>query len=860
MSVVLPAFLEDIETLIGILTALALIGSWLFAKLRSIRRGNPGHRYIRWFVEQYGTYWNPYLDSAERLELDRTYIPLSFVQELPEPEHAVGATVTVADLNVARAIVVGDAGSGKTTMLMAYGVSLLRDPAGGSRRRRPREIPFFVPVRVLAGLLRQGGTLDGYLLERVLNANVGLTGEESRRFLAQTLQQNRCVVLLDGLDEVNPDDYQAVRDEVHRFTRNLSPELPTVNARFFITCRHHNFLRVRDDWVASPSPFAADRVYALAPLRDAEIVDYLHRFRDRFRRVDGPEYFLAAVRAARALHLHRNPLVLSMSVGLYASREAFEIPHSIAELYDAMIREMLGRHGRHGGDRGGANRFFRDDKQRLLQEFSLELAEGPTGFGPFDRAAMVGLSEQLQPKLRNVAADQVPDFVDEIIDRSGLLSVVTEQSYEFAHRSIQEHLVAAELLRAGDDGTRLLRERAVSREWRQVVLFFTAAADQRTVSPFLRELAMVDPVTAGSCLAGADCLDSDALPILDTLADMLSQGRADLRLPALAALLAATTSPRPKIQDAAKNLIHRCLGNITDEAGAVSALGGDVEGLLGIVSLLADGMPDASVSRTLVTRLIAIVPDDARLVEPLWRCLEQAAAGWVPDQDPDADQHLREIVERLLTLAMDRQSWAELQRQSAQQPAFATAELRRQVYPFRNGLDLSSNLVTLLCWADKLSITLPAPNRFLVAMAADRSAWARIETDRVRTGSVRLPGIRLHLLERSRTDRVVGWVLLALAVLVGGLAAVDLGRPDGALAPSVWAVVLLLVAAEGCLSLPLLGVQVRRGPERQVHLLRPNPFLDVYHDERSRHWLLPAGTETAPAGSGDASGGALTGG
>lgn len=70
----------DIVAIIGlILAAIPLLG-WLTARVRArirVMRGRSERRYLRWFLAQHSTYWNPYLDGSEPLRLDRTYIPLS---------------------------------------------------------------------------------------------------------------------------------------------------------------------------------------------------------------------------------------------------------------------------------------------------------------------------------------------------------------------------------------------------------------------------------------------------------------------------------------------------------------------------------------------------------------------------------------------------------------------------------------------------------------------------------------------------------------------------------------------------------------------------------------------------------------
>lgn len=92
----------------------------------------------------------------------------------------------------------------------------------------------------------------------------------------------------------------------------------------------------------------------------------------------------------------------------------------------------------------------------------------------------------------------------------------------------------------------------------------------------------------------------------------------------------------------------------------------------------------------MVSPLAAVVPDDPRLVEPLWRCLIALSVADLSvhsrdDGDPAAEQRPDRIVQRLLILATDPACFEELQRQPTHAPAFATPDLRRQIYPFRNG-------------------------------------------------------------------------------------------------------------------------------------------------------------------------------
>ncbi|WP_433550822.1 NACHT domain-containing protein [Micromonospora zamorensis] len=819
---VVLGWLRELDPVVSAAVAAVALSGWVAQRLGRLRRGAPEERYRRWFVKEYRVY-NPYVAAQETLQLDRHLVPL-FATEDGQPDRPAAAE-RIAD-RASHVVLLGDAGSGKTTMLKAFGIAALGGIGGRGGARQHREVPILVPVRLL-----RGATLTGYIVTMLRSQKgLALTKEEAHQFLSEVLQQKRCVVLLDGLDEVTPTAYSGVRDEVYRFLKDHKPELPTANARIVITCRRLTFLRIADDW--RPEHFGPRRAFALAPLGDTEILAYLQAFPERFPEVDGPQRFMQQLRASGTLGMHRNPLVLSMSVGLYGGRKFPAIAHSTARLYDEMINEMLSRHSfQADGLSTGVNEFDQADKLRILREFALRAALGPQGFGPFDRSTLADVVSEKGDRLRQHPRDRAGEFVDEIIDRSGLFSSVADGQYEFVHRSLQEHLVAAELLRQGDDGRQVLRERAEQREWRRVVLFYTATADQTVVTPFIEELADLDPVLACACLSGADCLNPVGFSVLERMADPLRDPTPAVMLSALTAVLAATASPREAIRDAAHDQAFTWLRDVAGEADAADALGGTHETLLEVITMLVERLGESDVRRSMVVRLVAVVPDDPRFVEPLWRCLRTA--------EGVGHQSLVPLIDRLLRLATDPACFRALQGQPAANPTFATALRREQAYPFRRGLDRKSNLVTLLCWAQEVDLKASDANRFLEAGATDPVRWASLEADWRRRGvSVVVPVIGAHRIDRQSAERATGALLTLLSVATLLAVGWDLARPRGVLGSVGGAVTVMLATVELGLALTMLGVQPQI-EMRRVRLWRPNEWIDAYEDPRSQHWLVP---------------------
>jgi hypothetical protein len=336
----------------------------------------------------------------------------------------------------------------------------------------------------------------------------------------------------------------------------------------------------------------------------------------------------------------------------------------------------------------------------------------------------------------------------------------------------------------------------------------------------------------------------------------------------------------------------------------------DADSMLPLLNSLAG--TNAAEIAVLVPQLVGL-PDDPRLVEPLWRCLTAPGIEGLPE--------CRQIVQHLLTLVEDPNALAELERQDRYGRDFLTSEIRWRAYPFNRGLEPSHNLVTLLAWAEYVGVAPAGPNRFFQAKAASR--LDRVERDRRRTVSFSLfrPARLLSgaLLLAALTAAVVvvvtepqrlllhpfGWWTVLFFLGVGespfwlyaiifsmfpnflldyfepSVAEKDQSRNSGNMViggPDWYWIIGTFVAVPFAFTIssaPLLadslpgyillslGSQVvfwatdiklcTRG--RRNYFYRPNEFVDMYDDPRSRHWLGVAGPGLELGAEGAGSGG-----
>src|SRR5581483_3313956 len=118
--------------------------------------------------------------------------------------------------------------SGKSPLLRALGVNLLR------QRRRIGEVPFLVSLRTLGKVLERFESLAGYLVRGILVDQLGMSEPDASELLRVLLEEERVVLLLDGLDEVASEHYDVVKEAIQSFSEAMNPDCPTAKARLVV--------------------------------------------------------------------------------------------------------------------------------------------------------------------------------------------------------------------------------------------------------------------------------------------------------------------------------------------------------------------------------------------------------------------------------------------------------------------------------------------------------------------------------------------------------------------------------------------------------------------------------------------------
>nr|VFJ67431.1 MAG: WD40 repeat [Candidatus Kentron sp. FW] len=452
---------------------------------------------------RFGTVRNIYLDREEELDLNRVFVPLTLRARFDrsgeqdvDPGIATPQTTREILTQNPRLVILGAPGSGKTTLLKALA-------SGVSQHQWPEWrdlVPIFVSLRAFSRVPDKPELYD-WLAHTLLPGEYGI--RHAGPLLKKLLAKDRLLLLLDGLDEVNAGDLPSVLNRIHAFLKEYacpqqssaaSPQQKSPShCHVLLTCREQNYDLLSDNTLLRTRGMVE---YRFTDMRDSEVVAMVQSRRQDFeaRPNRAIPNFLAAIRAnPRVFQLHRNPLLLTLSIGLYLHRLDDAVPQHRTEFYDESIRHLLRRHDfLTDPGLGKGNRFDYRDKYALLCRFALESMEAALArgvdFEDFRVADLIEVADGLAQKLLSIKPNEGRELVTEIQVHAGLIADTSNREiYTFAHRSFHEYCAARELVNLGDEGFQRLQEHLTQPAWRQTLLFY-CGMDHRHAEQVVEQL------------------------------------------------------------------------------------------------------------------------------------------------------------------------------------------------------------------------------------------------------------------------------------------------------------------------------------------------------------------------------------
>jgi hypothetical protein len=374
--------------------------------------------------------------------------------------------------------VIGAPGSGKTALLRHTASELCRRRWGPRRR-----IPVLLYLRdhaeaiaanpdVALPVLFRAAVLDRYGLAEVPG------------WLEGRLRARKCVVLLDGLDEVAR---QGDRLKVSEWVSKLVDRHPGND--FVVTSRPLGYKSAPvEAWIrVQPQPFTAEqvsrfvRVWYLAVERQNTGSPGQDITRSAGEKADD---LLARLRDSPALRdLTVNPLLLTMIATLHRDgRDKGALPGSRAELYSQICQDLLWR-------RQAAKKLAVEPsgplQERIMRLLAFEMMCCQVrDLSIADAAAIV------QRCIGEESTAEAVEFLDDAA-ANGLFVDRGNGVRTFAHRTFQEYLAAAHI--KDENLQDILAEAVGDIWWRETTLLYAAMAD---AAPIVQACLAADTVPA----------------------------------------------------------------------------------------------------------------------------------------------------------------------------------------------------------------------------------------------------------------------------------------------------------------------------------------------------------------------------
>ncbi|MFH8439194.1 NACHT domain-containing protein [Streptomyces sp. NPDC018007] len=414
-------------------------------------------------------------------DLDTAYLSLE-AQAQPQDPASQGAPPLpqrIDDLltDRPRVLLRGEAGAGKTTLLWWLAAHASARTLGDALAPLNGLIPFVVPLRTLRA---RGVTFPG---PAELHDAAGLMVDTAPEgWAGRVLESGRALLLVDGLDEVPPED----REQAHTWLSQLLARYP--GTRCIATVRP---LAVEADWLRSEH-FAELR---LLPMRNEDIQTFVacwHRAarsteQDDAERLDELERDLSRqFEQNPALRdLARTPLLCAVICALHRQRDGF-LPETRWKLYRSALEMLLGHRDRRRriGEPEGVVLEVEEHTQ-LLQRIAVWLVR--EGQSEFTRDQALRQLGRALAGMDRVSAQGPPErILTHLLNRSGLLQEHGDDVYQFIHRTFQDYLAAKELVE--DDHLGELLRHAEEETWQDVILLAAGHCGRRQLAQLVEGL------------------------------------------------------------------------------------------------------------------------------------------------------------------------------------------------------------------------------------------------------------------------------------------------------------------------------------------------------------------------------------
>ena len=395
--------------------------------------------------------------------------PLNVPQELCEGGHSIWDYLASAPLINQHLVILGPPGSGKTTLLKHMALCLVAHRRPWHRHEYPRtpyKLPIVLFLRDHVDALKEGGS---YSLVDALHDHLKKWEQPlpPPNWVKNQLTSGRCLVMLDGLDEVAESQ---VRQEAVNWVQRQMVAYP--RNRFIITSRPFGY---------RSHPLSGVTILEVRSFTPQQVERFVHNWylanEIMSKQKDDPGVHMRAKAGAKDLlqrlrniptlyALAVNPLLLTMITTVHRFRGS--LPGKRIALYAEIFEVFLGKRQE---ARGQTLELLPAQMQLVLQPLAYHLMRKGERDISLDEAQTV-----IAQSLAYVSAQLSPKAFLQLVEHtSGLLLERESGIYSFAHLTFQEYLAAAHIHSEALEQTLVTQVRTTW--WHETIRLYCAQGD-----------------------------------------------------------------------------------------------------------------------------------------------------------------------------------------------------------------------------------------------------------------------------------------------------------------------------------------------------------------------------------------------
>jgi hypothetical protein len=359
--------------------------------------------------------------------------------------------------NTSNTVILGQAGSGKTTSVKYIVNSIFRDP---EFLNNIYTLPIVIRLRELNksnsvfNEFQEGGIIEKLSLMFGLKINIKYKTEKDKdgkenivgkkedddklrtflktKIIPYILDNQKMLLILDGFNEIIDEN---IKDLVISEIKELTRSLKSVN--FILTSRSADYKLLLENTT----------VYEISELNETQIKEFSNKW---FQNSNLSEKFLTELYAKTPYKdFYTRPLFLTQWSLIYSRTN--EIPDKPKIIYQRIIELVL----KDWNEQQGIKRktkfstFTVERKREFLSNmaFNLTIKHNSRIFSKYELSLVY---KEINNKFKELPVGELEDVIEEIETYNGLILKSGYDKFEFSHLTLQEYLVADYIVRAGN--------------------------------------------------------------------------------------------------------------------------------------------------------------------------------------------------------------------------------------------------------------------------------------------------------------------------------------------------------------------------------------------------------------------------